>query len=203
VEYTLYDRGHLYPTDTNEQQGHRRVLGSLRDCGHARDYVERQWQMLQQDAPEDFVIATGVQSSARDFVKAAADKLGVKIRWEGGGVAEIGYAADGKCIVAVDTRYFRPTEVETLLGDASKARQQLAWVPRTALSELVAGIVREDLKAADDGELGTMRTSVDRMGGWKQRWRPHGAAAPPHQEHAHEPPPRFRHRRHRSGRRPQ
>ena len=128
-------------------------LDSLRDWGHARDYVEMQWLMLQQDAPEDFVIATGVQYSVRDFVNAAADELGMKISWEGRGAAEKGYAADGKCIVAVDARYFRPTEVETLLGDASKAREKLGWVPRTTFAELVAEMVREDLKAAERDEL--------------------------------------------------
>ncbi|MCB1943942.1 MAG: GDP-mannose 4,6-dehydratase, partial [Candidatus Accumulibacter sp.] len=128
-------------------------LDSLRDWGHARDYVEMQWLMLQQDAPEDFVIATGVQYSVRDFVNAAAVELGIRIRWEGQGVDEKGFADDGKCIVAVDPRYFRPTEVETLLGDATKAREKLGWVPQTTFSELVAEMVREDLKAAERDEL--------------------------------------------------
>ncbi|WP_300317332.1 GDP-mannose 4,6-dehydratase [Accumulibacter sp.] len=128
-------------------------LDSLRDWGHARDYVEMQWLMLQQDAPEDFVIATGVQYSVRDFVNAAAVELGIRIRWEGQGVDERGFADDGRCIVAVDPRYFRPTEVETLLGDATKAREKLGWVPQTTFSELVAEMVREDLKAAERDEL--------------------------------------------------
>ncbi|CAG9177784.1 GDP-mannose 4,6-dehydratase [Cupriavidus respiraculi] len=128
-------------------------LDSRRDWGHARDYVEMQWLMLQQDKPEDFVIATGVQYSVRDFVDAAAEELGMQIRWEGEGVDEKGYDTDNKCIVAVDPRYFRPTEVETLLGDPSKAREKLGWTPRTSFKELVAEMVREDLSAAQRDEL--------------------------------------------------
>ena len=128
-------------------------LDSKRDWGHARDYVEMQWLMLQQDKPEDFVIASGVQHSVRDFVNAAADELGIKIRWEGEGVAENGYDAGNRCIVAVDPRYFRPTEVETLLGDPSRAREKLGWVPRTSFAELVAEMVREDLKTSERDEL--------------------------------------------------
>jgi GDPmannose 4,6-dehydratase len=128
-------------------------LNAKRDWGHARDYVEMQWLMLQQELPEDFVIATGVQYSVRDFVDAAADELGMKIRWEGEGVDEKGYAADGRCIVAVHARYFRPTEVETLLGDPSKAKQKLGWTSNTSFSELVAEMVREDLEAAERDEL--------------------------------------------------
>ncbi len=128
-------------------------LDSLRDWGHAKDYVEMQWLMLQQEAAEDFVIATGVQFSVRDFVNSAATELGIKIRWEGSGVEEKGYSADGKCIVAVDKRYFRPAEVETLLGDASKAKQKLGWSPKITFQELVSEMVREDLKAAERDEL--------------------------------------------------
>lgn len=128
-------------------------LNAKRDWGHARDYVEMQWLMLQQDTPEDFVIATGVQYSVRDFVDAAAKELGIPMRWEGEGVDEKGYDANGKCIVAVDPRYFRPTEVETLLGDPSKAKTRLGWVPRTSFEELVAEMVREDLKSAERDEL--------------------------------------------------
>lgn len=131
-------------------------LGNLeakRDWGHARDYVEMQWLMLQQASPEDFVIATGVQFSVRDFVNTAAEVLGMHIRWEGGGVDEKGYDTNGKAIVAVDPRYFRPTEVETLLGDASKAQAKLGWTPRTTFEELVHEMVREDLRAAERDEL--------------------------------------------------
>lgn len=128
-------------------------LDAKRDWGHARDYVEMQWLMLQQELPEDFVIATGVQYSVRDFVDAAALELGVRIRWEGEGVGEKGYDDQGKCIVAVDPRYFRPAEVETLLGDASKARQKLGWTPSTTFDELVAEMVREDLRSAERDEL--------------------------------------------------
>ncbi len=129
-------------------------MDSLRDWGHAKDYVEMQWLMLQQDKPEDFVIATGVQYSVRDFVNAAAKELGIEMRWEGKGVDEKGYnVATGKCIVQVDPRYFRPTEVETLLGDPTKAREKLGWTPKTTFQELVAEMVREDLKSAERDEL--------------------------------------------------
>jgi len=128
-------------------------LDAKRDWGHAKDYVEMQWLMLQQDKPEDFVIATGVQYSVRDFVNAAADELGLPIRWEGAGVEEKGYDSKGNVIVAVDPRYFRPTEVETLLGDASKAKTKLAWSPRTTFKQLVQEMVREDLRAAERDEL--------------------------------------------------
>lgn len=131
-------------------------MDAKRDWGHARDYVEMQWLMLQQDKPEDFCIASGVQYSVRDFVNAAANELGMKIRWEGSGVDEKGYwqQTDGeKLIVAVDPRYFRPTEVETLLGDPTKAKEQLGWEPKTTFEELVAEMVREDLKTAQRDEL--------------------------------------------------
>ncbi|MGQ9686671.1 MAG: GDP-mannose 4,6-dehydratase [Thiobacillaceae bacterium] len=128
-------------------------LDARRDWGHARDYVEMQWLMLQQEVPEDYVIATGVQYSVRDFVNAAARELGINIHWKGAGVDEKGYDDAGRCIVAVDPRYFRPTEVETLLGDASKAREKLGWSPKTSFEELVAEMVREDLKSAERDEL--------------------------------------------------
>jgi GDPmannose 4,6-dehydratase len=123
-------------------------LNAKRDWGHARDYVEMQWLMLQQDEPEDYVIATGVQYSVRDFVAAAAKELGMSIRWKGEGVDEKGYDESGRCIVAVDPTYFRPTEVETLLGDASKAMKKLGWRPKTTFEELVREMAREDLKEA-------------------------------------------------------
>jgi len=128
-------------------------LSALRDWGHARDYVQMQWLMLQQDKPEDYVIATGVQYSVRDFVDAAARELGLALRWQGQGVEEHAIDAQGRRIVAVDPRYFRPTEVQTLLGDAGKAKRQLGWSPQTSFSELVAEMVREDLKAAERDEL--------------------------------------------------
>ncbi|MCA1978326.1 MAG: GDP-mannose 4,6-dehydratase [Thiobacillus sp.] len=128
-------------------------LDARRDWGHARDYVEMQWLMLQQDRPEDFVIATGVQYSVRDFVDAAARELGMIIRWQGSGVDEKGFDVAGRCIVQVDPRYFRPTEVETLLGDPSKAKAKLGWSPRIGFKELVAEMVREDLKSAERDEL--------------------------------------------------
>ncbi|WP_371425166.1 GDP-mannose 4,6-dehydratase [Tardiphaga sp.] len=135
----------------------RLYLGNLdakRDWGHARDYVEMQWLMLQQETAEDFVIATGVQHSVRDFVNLAAAAIDLKIRWEGTGIDEKGYdAASGKCIVAVDPRYFRPTEVATLLGDASKAKQKLGWHPKTTFEELVTEMMTEDLKLAKRDEL--------------------------------------------------
>ncbi len=128
-------------------------MDAKRDWGHAKDYVEMQWLMLQQEKPEDFVIATGVQYSVRDFVNAAAKELGMEIRWEGNGAHERGYDSHGNCIVAVDPRYFRPTEVETLLGDPTKAKKILGWTPKTTFDELVAEMVREDLKSAERDEL--------------------------------------------------
>lgn len=128
-------------------------LDALRDWGHAKDYVAAQWLMLQQEQPEDFVIATGIQYSVRQFVEYAATELGITITWRGKGVDEKGYNADGRCIVQVDPRYFRPTEVETLLGDPSKAKAKLGWSPKISFHELVAEMVREDLKSAERDEL--------------------------------------------------
>lgn len=137
-------------------------LDSLRDWGHAKDYVEMQWLLMQQDLPEDWVIATGIQHSVRDFVNAAAEELGMKINWQGQGVDEAGVLVtdsshltlhSSRTIIRVDPRYFRPTEVETLLGDASKAREKLGWTPKISFKELVAEMVREDLKAAERDEL--------------------------------------------------
>lgn len=127
-------------------------LDALRDWGHAKDYVEMQWLMLQQETPEDFVIATGVQYSVRDFVNAAAKELNMEITWQGSGVEEKGYW-NGQCVIQVDARYFRPTEVETLLGDPSKAKQKLGWTPKISFDELVAEMVREDYKSAQRDEL--------------------------------------------------
>lgn len=131
-------------------------LGNLearRDWGHARDYIEAQWLMLQQRQPEDYVIATGEQHSVREFVECAAAELDMAIRWEGHGADEKGYDGNGACIVAVDPRYFRPTEVDALLGDASKAREKLGWSPRVKFRELVAEMVREDLESAKRDDL--------------------------------------------------
>lgn len=121
-------------------------LDSKRDWGHAKDYVEMQWLMLQQDKPEDFVIATGAQFSVRDFVNVAASEVGLTIRWSGCGLEECGYDSEGRRIVAVDPQYFRPTEVDTLIGDATKAKRQLGWVPKISFNELAAEMVREDLE---------------------------------------------------------
>jgi GDPmannose 4,6-dehydratase len=132
-------------------------LNAKRDWGHARDYVEMQWLMLQQDEPDDFCIATGKHYSVRDFVNAAARELNMEIRWEGEGVDEKGYWTNGPTysspIVQVDPRYFRPTEVETLLGDPAKAKEKLGWTPKTPFEELVAEMVREDLASAKRDEL--------------------------------------------------
>lgn len=135
----------------------RLYLGNLdakRDWGHARDYVRMQWLMLQQDTPEDYVIATGKQHSVREFVDAAAREIDIRIRWEGQGVEEKGYDQDtDACIVAVDPRYFRPTEVEALLGDPTKARDRLGWTPEVSFDELVSEMMREDLKEAQRDQL--------------------------------------------------
>ena len=128
-------------------------LSALRDWGHAKDYVEMQWLMLQQETAEDYVIATGVQYSVRDFVDAAARELGMPLQWQGSDVDEHALDANGRKVVAVDPRYFRPTEVQTLLGDASKAHRQLGWKPKISFAELVAEMVREDLKVAERDEL--------------------------------------------------
>ncbi len=133
-------------------------LDAKRDWGHAKDYVEMQWLMLQQDEPDDFVIATGLQYSVRDFINAAAVELDMKIRWEGKGLEEVGYWTDPdgggeKPVVRVDPRYFRPTEVETLLGDPAKAREKLGWTTKISFQELVSEMVREDFKAAERDEL--------------------------------------------------
>ena len=137
-------------------------MNALRDWGHAKDYVEMQWRMLQQEQPDDFVIATGKQYSVRQFVEIAAAELGLRIAWQGEGIDEVGVVEDiidkglslntdglvGKTIVRVDPRYFRPTEVETLLGDPSKAKEKLGWVPQTTFSELVQEMVKHDLDKA-------------------------------------------------------
>jgi len=128
-------------------------MDSLRDWGHAKDYVEMQWLMLQQEKPEDFVIATGVQYRARDFVNTAAKEIGIQITWKGQGIEETGTDQNGKVIVKVDSRYFRPTEVETLLGDPTKANEKLGWTPKISFDELVSEMVREDLKSAERNEL--------------------------------------------------
>ena len=128
-------------------------LNAKRDWGHAKDYVEMQWLMLQQEQPEDFVIATGEQHTVREFVEAAGAQLDIKLTWSGRGVDEKGHADDGRCIVQVDPRYFRPTEVESLLGDASKARDKLGWVPKVRFNELVAEMAREDLREAERDAL--------------------------------------------------
>jgi len=128
-------------------------LNAKRDWGHARDYVEMQWMMLQQDKPEDFVIASGKQYSVRDFINATATELGMKIRWEGEGINEKAFDAQGRCIIAVDPRYFRPAEVETLLGDPTKAHQKLGWKPTTTFEQLVKEMVHSDLKEAQRDAL--------------------------------------------------
>jgi GDPmannose 4,6-dehydratase len=125
-------------------------LDSLRDWGHARDYVTMQWLMLQQEQPEDFVIATGRQESVRRFIELSAQQLGWgQVLWEGEGTAEVGRRGDtGAVVVRIDPRYFRPAEVDTLLGDPSKAREKLGWTPTTTLEELVAEMVAADVEEA-------------------------------------------------------
>lgn len=124
-------------------------LDARRDWGHAKDYVIMQWMMLQQEKPEDFVIATNEQRSVRDFVNIAASELAMTITWKGHGINEKGFDKNGKCIVAVDAKYFRPAEVETLLGDATKAKVKLGWTPKITFSEMVAEMVRADYIVAE------------------------------------------------------
>jgi len=129
-------------------------MDAKRDWGHARDYVEMQWLMLQQDTPEDFTISTGVQYSVRDFVNIAAKELGIELKWNGYGINETGAnTATGKIIIRVDQRYFRPTEVETLLGDSTKAREKLGWTPKISFEELVREMVAHDLNDAKKDSL--------------------------------------------------
>jgi len=128
-------------------------MNSRRDWGHAQDYVEMQWLMLQQDTPDDYVIATGRQFSVREFVSIAAADLGMTVQWQGEGVDETGVDGQGRTIVRVDPRYFRPTEVETLLGDPTKAHAKLGWKPRISFEEMVREMVREDLKVAERDSL--------------------------------------------------
>jgi len=128
-------------------------LDAKRDWGHARDYVEMQWLMLQQDEPDDYVIATGQQYSVRDFVNAVAEELGMKLTWRGHGVDEEAIDGRGHCVVAIDPHYFRPAEVDTLVGDASKARAKLGWQPKVTFRELVAEMVAGDLEVAERDQL--------------------------------------------------
>jgi len=128
-------------------------LGARRDWGHARDYIEMMWLMLQQEKPQDYVIATGQQYTVREFVQRCAMLLELDLTWQGSGLDERALDPSGKVVVAVDPRYFRPTEVETLVGDASKARRELGWTPRTSFDELVREMVEADLKAAQRDAL--------------------------------------------------
>jgi len=129
-------------------------IDSKRDWGHARDYVRMQWMMLQQEVPDDYVIATGVQYSVRQFVAATCREAGIALRWEGAGVDERGIdEASGKTIVRIDPRYFRPTEVETLLGDPSKAKAKLGWVPEVTFDQLVKEMVQADMEHARQDAL--------------------------------------------------
>ena len=127
-------------------------LNALRDWGHAKDYVEAQWLMLQQKKPEDFVIATGKQYSVRDFINEAAKNLDMEISWSGKGLDEVG-SFNGQEIIKIDPRYFRPTEVETLLGDARKAKKKLNWSPKITFEKLVKEMVDVDLKLAESEKL--------------------------------------------------
>jgi GDPmannose 4,6-dehydratase len=139
-------------------------LNAKRDWGHARDFVEAQWLTLQQPKPDDFVIATGEQHSVREFIEAAAVELGIAIGWKGQGTKEVGYITrtstsrwpalkEGQVIVRIDPRYIRPAEVDTLLGEASKARRQLGWKPKIQFKELVAEMMREDIRLAEREHL--------------------------------------------------
>ncbi len=139
-------------------------IDALRDWGHAKDYVEMQWLMLQQETPDDFVIATGIQYTVRDFINKSVAQLGIEIAWEGEGVEEIGKVSAirgdnapglkvGDVIVKIDPKYFRPAEVETLLGDPTKAKEKLGWVPQITLDEMIAEMVAYDLDKAKQHAL--------------------------------------------------
>ena len=129
-------------------------LDARRDWGHARDFVEMQWLMLQQDEPEDYVIATGIQYSVRELIEIAAQQLSISIRWEGEGIDEKGIEEKtGQIIVAVDSGYYRPTEVNELLGDAGKAREKLGWVPGTSFEEMIAEMIEADMEEAQKDYL--------------------------------------------------
>ena len=128
-------------------------LDARRDWGHARDYIEMQWLMLQQAEPCDYVIATGVQHSVRDFVKRCAELLDLELTWSGEGLAEQARDENGNVVIGVDPRYFRPSEVDTLLGDAGKARRELGWTPSTSFDEIVREMVEADLKSAERDAL--------------------------------------------------
>ncbi|MFI5296240.1 MAG: GDP-mannose 4,6-dehydratase [Thermodesulfovibrionales bacterium] len=129
-------------------------VNAKRDWGHAKDYIEAQWLILQQDTPDDFVIATGEQHSVREFVESSFHEVGIDLGWKGEGSDEKGFdKGTGKVIVEIDKRYFRPTEVETLLGDPSKAKEKLRWTPKVGFKELVSEMVREDLKEAERDQL--------------------------------------------------
>ena len=127
-------------------------MDAKRDWGHAKDYVEMQWLMLQQDNPEDFTISTGEQHTVREFVEVASKELGMDIKWQGSGIDEKGSWQD-KTVVLVDSRYFRPTEVETLLGDSTRAKKKLGWIPKITFTELVKEMVASDLKEAERDQL--------------------------------------------------
>ena len=127
-------------------------MDAKRDWGHAKDYVEMQWLMLQQEQPEDYTISTGEQHTVREFVEVAAKELEIDVEWEGSGVNEKG-SWQGETIISIDTRYFRPTEVETLLGDSTKAKDKLGWIPKITFTELVKEMVVSDLKEAERDQL--------------------------------------------------
>ena len=129
-------------------------IDAKRDWGHAKDYVEMQWLMLQQEYPDDFTISTGIQHSVRDFVNLAAKEIGIKLKWKGKGIAETGIDTESeKVIISIDSRYFRPTEVETLLGDSTKAREKLGWTPKISFEELVKEMAFNDLEEAEKDYL--------------------------------------------------
>ena len=125
-------------------------LDAKRDWGHAKDYVEAQWLMLQQNTPDDYVIATGIQHSVRELIEIASEEIDIKIKWKGKGIDEVGYDDESKkTIIKIDPRYFRPTEVETLLGDSSKAKKELGWEAKTNFKDLIKEMMRRDLEEAE------------------------------------------------------
>lgn len=145
-------------------------LDAKRDWGHAKDYIRMQWMILQQDTPDDYVIASGEQHSVREFVEATAKVLDMKIRWDGKASDEKGYDEKGRCIVAISNRYFRPAEVDSLIGDASKAKQKLGWKPDVSFEQLVKEMALSDFELAKRDHLTVEHDKKAKLERMKNSW---------------------------------